>query len=697
LGMPGIGKTVLIKRLAFDIYSNGIAPVIYIDSFRSGMDFKLIDGFIEKINRLYDKSLEKGKKSSPIKPLIIIDDAASWTRHLHILKNWLASRGKQALIVAAERKGEWNLASSYSSIVVPGESTISISEKLNESEKKRIVDHLFNLGYLRALDIEWDQLISEEYERSFFATIYKLVIYSQKSLNEIIEHQYRSLTPLTKDAFEYVCCFHQFNLPVNIELLVRSLSCGYQDFQDLFDSKDASSVLYDDVDPNGNILYRTHHRIIAERVAKKLIRNPREILVGLIRHMRFHNQIEKELCEKLLISFIGPNGVYKDLFTYEEKKEMFEAACSESPTRAIMHHWGILEMDNGNYDQAEKLLKRVLHEEKRISFYRSESEQNIRTSLGNLYSRMGELALVSGKQEEADRLFGLAEIEFLSSRHGEFPNKNSYHAHARMYKIKGDNATTDEEKLKYHSKALAIIDLAQDNLNEEDLQMIVELKLKILTGMGKDEEIQKCTDYLRDYYRSSAGYLLQCFMLREKAITQGEFHLFHVALRTAEKGLKFFPRDESLLRLRCKLLKIISPADLENYYEALLEWKRYSEAPNIKLLFELGVTSFLLGEYQKSREFFIELRKSNVGIKERTKSRRIIRDENGNKRIFEGLVARLFNQYNGEIRVDSLRNLRYNIDFRPIACHFKPKRGDQVSFKIAFSNEGPQALDVKKI
>ena len=72
--------------------------------------------------------------------------------------------------------------------------------------------------------------MEREFESSFFATIFTIVHPSKKPLSVIIQNQYQNLTDLTKKAFQYICCFHQFNLAINIELLVRSLRITYDNF-----------------------------------------------------------------------------------------------------------------------------------------------------------------------------------------------------------------------------------------------------------------------------------------------------------------------------------------------------------------------------------------------------------------------------------------------------------------------------------
>jgi hypothetical protein len=73
-GPPGVGKSVLLHRLAFDVYSSGVAPVVFLDKSRMFFDYKLLASFFVKIDRKFDE--ESAEKTHRNKPLIIIDDSS---------------------------------------------------------------------------------------------------------------------------------------------------------------------------------------------------------------------------------------------------------------------------------------------------------------------------------------------------------------------------------------------------------------------------------------------------------------------------------------------------------------------------------------------------------------------------------------------------------------------------------------------
>ncbi len=704
-GMAGAGKTTMLRRLAYDTYRNGIAPVILIKPTRISFDYKLLAGFIENLNHQINQKIPQGKHIPPIKPLIIIDDAASYIRHITNLKDYLASRGRPALIIAVERKGEWNLMWEKFPFRLPNENIFELDEELSDGEKTKIIDHFYNLGYIQTKGVYWNDRINKEFENSFFATVYTLVHPSKKPLNEIIQGQYLKLTALTQKAFRNICCFHQFNLPINLELLVRSLKCSYQDFYGEVIKKDADKVIFDEQDDIGTILYRSHHRIIAKKTVEFFFGDPEEqkdILLDILGQSILTNRPEREIIEKLLVEHVGPNAK-PQIFTYDQQRQIFRTICEKSPIRSLIHHWGILELDDRRYAEAEKLLKKALELPRESGeAYRGESDQTILTSLGNLYSHMGIEYLQQGEFEKAEKYLEKAEECFNNAKHGEFPNAHAYHAHANMWYKRAKNTIADSEKLDYFAKALEILSIARDNLNEDALQPIYELETIIWGEIGDEEKIGKNLDTLRDDFNTSSGHYLYAQLLWHRAHesdAEEKRKLLQMALGKVENGLEYFPDDEKCLSLKAKLIKELTPLDVEGFYRSLQRWHAVVTVPNAWLLYELGRTSFLLGYYDYSKKYFKDL-ETGVGIGHRLRSRPrnpIIDKNNRRRKEFEGIIINILSSYEGEIRCDTLRNLRYSIPFRPIACRFTPSKGDAVKFNIAFSFRGPIAINVRKI
>jgi len=699
-GPGGVGKSIMLKRLGYDIYKSGKAPVILIDRNRFAFDFKLLDSVLNRLSKHHGNAT---KKKRIVKALILIDDVPSQVFDPIKLKNYLASRSRPALIVVTGRENEF--LPGYDNILskIDGKDIFKINENLSPVEKERINEHLRGLGYLTIPQI-WDQILSKETEYSFFATMYSLVHPSRKPFNEIIRDQYLKLKGLPKEIFEHVCCFHQFNLPINEELLVRSLGCSYEE---LFKTvnEDLKGLVYSIEDASGVRLYTTHHRIIARKTVEFFFGDAqvqKEMFSKILSDVHFSNIKERELVSRLLISFLGPHGLVTNL-TVAQKRELFDLICDQpNPPREIVHHYGLLELDNNNLEKAEDLLKYALKLPRKYEeSFRGESDQNILTSLGTLYSKKGLIDFKRTDTKSAEENFSRARTCFVNSRIGGFPNPYAYHAHAFMFYKRGQYASNMRAKMDYYSESLKILELGRDNLNREDLQPIIELQTLVYNALGRSTKVWENIRVLAEKYKNPKGYYLYGNWLRHQAYqSEGEKRLkiLKQALEVVKEGLSYLPGEESLLMLQAKLLK---PLADPNFYTSLLEWYRCvlknATTPSIWLLYELSTKAFELGYYDDSKKYFLQLDELASGHRLKFRLGKHIRDENGKKKFFEGRIVFITDPKNGEIVVESLVNLKYPIRFRPYTCYFTPSVGDFVKFSIAFDYVSPKATNIEKI
>ena len=704
-GMAGVGKTMLLRRLAYDVYKGGYGPIIIIKSSKMNFDYKMLTSFIENMSDRINQLFPDGTHKSPLKPVILIDDAASFIRHIDRLKTYLTSRSKSALIVVSERKNEWEVMLSKFPIRISDENTYELDEQLTDLEKVRIIDHFSDLGYIIKGQTFWEDMIEQEFKNSLFATIYSLVNPAKKPLNDIIRDQYCGLPEKVQEAFKYICILHQFNISINMELLVRSLRCTYDDFFAEIIAKDSEKVIFEEEDEYNNIIYRTHHRIIAQKTVEFFFGDPqeqKEIFQKILSSSVLTIRKERENIEELLIEYIGPNSK-THILSLEQQKDLFETICDKYPLRSLVHHWGILEMQDENFREAETLLNKALKLPKGdMESYRGESDQNILTSLGNLYAKMGKKFYLSRDFKQYEECFDKAEECFKMAKHGDYPNAFAYHAHTNMWYKKGNDSLEESEKLNCYAKCLEIISTAKDNLNEDDLNMLYELETSIWIQIGDKDKISRNIEILRDKYDDAAGYRLYAeFYIKkseEKRSPDEERRCLEEAMKEIVEGLTNYPHDEACLRLKAKLVQKICPADIYECYKSLRDWKLVASTPNASLLYELGRISFVLEYYDASKTYFRELETGiGIGHRLRFRPRHPILNDSGSRRDFEGSIIKIYTYDEGEIRCETLRNLKYPLSFRPIACKFTPVVGDRVRFHISFTYRGPRAENVRKI
>ena len=697
-GMPGVGKSFMIKRLALDIYSKNNTPVFFHNNTNK-FDFKAITSILEEINKKYDENINDNEKVKQIKYTFIFDDAAVNLREIIRLKDYLTSRGRQILIITCDRENEWQKA--LSDISYNFSESFNLEENLSERESKRLMDYLFENNFVTSKSDSLREKIMAEYDSSFFATIYSLVHPSKKPLNEIIKDQFNGLNDLSKSAFEFICCFSQFNMPINIEWLVRTLNCSYPAFiQDVI-KKDAAKIIFELEDIDNNILYSAHHRIIAQKTLEFFLPDTKLIFEKykrIIENVEFSNNIERSICEKFLIRNFSINSL-NGSYSTKQKIELFKIACKNQKSRTVLHHLGLLEIEENENIDAEIHLKEALSLKDNFESFRGESDQNILTSLGKLYSKQAITLLKENNKVDSEELIVKATQCFNDAKHGEYPNIHAYHSHAYFWFRRGLDSQNEAESIFHYSNAIDILNSAKDNINPDELLPIYELEQDVWANIGISEKIESISELIKTNFNSPKGYYLAAQhylnLAKQKTVLEERDRLLKVAFKKTEKALRYFHQDENCLQLRCKIYKEFSDFDIEEYYNLLHAWYLNNSEENALLLFELGRTAFILEYFDLSSDVFSRLQSGiGMGNNLRSRLRYPITDGRQNKK-FYGEITDIYSKTDGLIKPSSF-SIKYKIPFRPIAAKYTANRGDYVSFEISFSFRGPQAMNVMK-
>lgn len=703
LGIAGTGKSVALRRLAYDVYSGGHAPVFFFDSSKTNIDLRLLDNLILEMNRKMDEMRASEGREARVKPLLVVDDVTSFSISPKQVLNYLTSRGRAFLIVTAARTSEWNSLMPWDKFHVEERDTFHIPEKLAADENESFAEQLLRIGCLLSTT-EYYKIIKEnEADDSFFATMYSAVYPSRPPLSRIIYDMYEKLPPESQKAFLYVCLFNRFNLPINLELLVRALGVSYQEFYESILNEGTRGVIFETVDAYGTVLFRTHHRIIASKTIESFMLDRREqtnAYLAILGRAHFENEVERGLVEKLMVDFLGAKTNASGL-SMDQKQEIFSTVCRRYPTRTLLHHWGKVEEELGHAELAENLYKKALAIKRApFEFGREESDRNILVSLGSLFSDLG-IKSLKRNPSKAGEYFAKAETYFTSAKTIYPPNDHAYHAHAFMYLRRADEAADTGTRMDMLAKALGVIGLAEDNLNPDELAEILELKEKVLIALGDEPAMRANMEELAERYKSPNGYAIYISHLISKARTAAHVdesrRSLEEALRLAERIVKRFPRDEYCLRLRAQVLETLEPDSFEKRFEALSTWYENCSVPSITLLFSLAVVAFKSKRYRESDLYYQKLDSVGIGYKRRHDELDYMKDPLGKPDTFSGQVTELKNEYDGGITCKELK-IGHTLYFRPIsASKGHLVRGDFVKFNITFTMHNVRAVNVRKI
>lgn len=685
-GSPGSGKSTLLRRLAYDVYTGG-NPVIILNEHSSKLSYNLMESFIVQINRDFDQATS-GERHRAIKPLIIIDDAPSLLFDPTTLSQYLKTRSRSALVVVAGRTGEWNEA------FLTGVATSLPKNTFNQHDNMSLAEIDTFLKYLKeVMDVRFSvEYIQDKCESSFFASMYTAIDTTHRPLDDIIKGLYRDLPAYARKAYEIICCLHQYGLTITQLLLARYLDC--QTTLELFETltSETKDAIIETEDGFGNLFYRSQHRIIAKKTMDFFLSDPaaqHALLLALISKVNFNVKSEKELIERLLIRNLKESNL-----SYPQKKELFEKTTERQEIRAVLHHWGILEMDNDHPDEARELLERAEKMKEPMGLFKGESDRNIFTSLGVLYSRIA-ISKYEKEPDVAAKNLESAESYFQKAKVTGFMGEHPYGAHAEMLYQLASLTKDDTDKMSYLSTALQIIEGAKKRgIAKKEGTFLDEVEVKIWAlAPNKDvQKIREAIETIAEKKNNAKGYYLYAKFLRKYGKSRKDLENAHSVLLEA---LKRFPDDQDCIALRIDLFLELYPKDRKQLYTLLSEYAEQAAYPQIPLLFEAVTLAMQNGFYSLGLKWYQKLERLSRNEENRFEVKKYLLDNSGNKRILKGKIAKIIDQYNGEILCEDLPDYPRNIRFRPIGLPVVEK--DTVYFNLGFSLVDPIATNIKRI
>ena len=690
-GPAGCGKSIILKRLAFDWYTYGL-PVIFIQPQGPNIDFKQIDSFILHIEKKIKMNMDHNSSMSRPRTLIICDQASSFYLDYIKLLDYLSSRGRLISMIIADRDNK----------LIPltkNQIIYSIPETISKEEVNSFKDYMLSINLIET-EAEIYSLIGDpKINTSFFALMYTIIDGSRKPLNQIIHDQYVNLNGWSKQAYEYVCLLNYYNINPNEELLVRSTVDYTNKFRNEIEGGQLKNVLFPIDAEWDSIDYRVHHPIIAMRTVKIELNDPTirvQKLLELFSKLNTSSGREIRKIERFLIFEIGPNSPEAEI-PLELKKEIFNLVSSNVKSRSVFHHYALLELEGEykNFDHAKKLLDMALN----IKHNTKERDEHIFTSFGKYYSQKGFQLEAEGDLDKALDSYHLAEKYLENGRSKNFKNKYSYHAQIVLNRKRAENSTDSIDKIELFSKAIELCEDAIGNLSQTDHPVILEQQMRIMYLIHDIDEFDSIIERLAKEYKSCLGYRLKANLLYSKSseLSGDEMtQTLEEACMFCKKGLELENSDQGLLRLQAKIGILLFPTDKEALYKILKHWYDFSDQSDLKLLFHYGIILFELDYYEDSNTIFDELEHQSQGLPKRSSifDGYFIR-ENNERKEYRGIVNNLTSdERRGYIECTSLPNLKYDIPFLP--RKFSPIEGDHVVFYVGFNMRGIFAFDVRK-
>jgi hypothetical protein len=702
LGPAGAGKTWMLRRLALDAYKIWGNPVIILRPYYEDIDLKLLASLCEDFS--YLERVRKGKPSVVrARVLIIVENASSHVTDFKTISTFMKSRGIPVLVIGSARENEWQIACEN----LGEQTTYHDSYVLNDNfesveERNQFADHLLRLGIVdgNPSQSEISSLIEKDYQNSFFSSVYSLIEPARPLLETKIQQEYNNLPPLARNAYLLVASFYQYALPMPVALLVRALECSYTQFIEQIFETEAKRIICSVEAPLEGSYLGTRARIIAEKLIEKEVPEIGQltnVIKQVLSHINSRNIDEAQICRMLLIRHLGPNGTDRR-FSIEQIRDLFKTAVDNGKLEdaAVLHHFGLFESDHGNQDEAVILANRalkVLQNQPASVFLRSERIENIYNTLGLTQMRKAEEAENKGDVPSAESLYTAASDYFSKAKGGEQQTPHPYHCESRMYYYRAQRSVDFSSKVVQLSKALDVIYDAEDNLPDESMPKLLELRALIkdaLLGVPNVDKVVSGMEKTPGFELSASLAKAKLTLLNVDSPKQDRER----ALSILKPMVSGNANNSELLRTYYRLYKNLYPDDRKGLYEILnMRYEIPSERRNFSLLYDFGVFSFSFEEYQKSIDCFKILEKLSQGHPKRYGIYARGMDKNGTVRRFQGTIVGIESRSMGWV---DLPELRRRLPFIPFAQRFSPQLGDNVTYEIGFNYRGWLAIDLSK-
>ncbi len=698
-GPAGSGKTVLLRRLAYDAYRVLGNPVVILRPYYEDIDLKLLSTLCELLAASGKSTIDR-RGTPRTRVLVIMESAASHIIDCKTIPVFMKSRGIPIVLVASTRENDWEVACQETYCQAVEKNSVNLSDIFqSEEERLSFANHLKSLGIIEpALSDKYiAELIHREYYDSFFASVYSLVEPSRPTLNEKIDNEYLSLSPLARQAYQYVSSFYQYAIPLPIELVVRTLGCSYEQFIKEVYETTAKKIICEVSAPFESIYFGARHRIVAEKIIERQVQDMDKLtnlFKDLLRNLNPINAGEIHLCRSLLVRFLGSNGIERRL-SPQQTRDIFSTAIEQGGIHdpSVLHHFGLFESDKGYHDKALDLVEQALkYVQKRFAspFSRTERAENIYNTLGLIHSRKGQIAETAGDHQAAELSYSVATNYFSKAKGAISQNPYPYDCECRMHLYRAERNEQPKSKLVYYLAALDVIEEAEDNLSEEELPRFLELKARIQEGLKGIEGLEGIIRAMQqDLGSHDQGALIEARLNLLYKITAID-NLKH-AFDIIEKLVSLGTRDVPTLRTFTKLYRKIHPTNIEGLYRILkIRHQLPQEKLNLSLHYELGKLAFAFEDYDKSREYFAELERISQGHPKRWGIRDHGLDHNGKVVEFSGTVIRIDSNM-GYVDIPLIRR---QVPFLPYAQKYQPQVGENVAFQIGFNYRGWLAIDL---
>ncbi len=544
-GGVGTGKTVLMKRLAWDLANDGnlvfwLKPSSYRDGART-------------LRELFKRvaSIDRTGKG----PIVVFMDDPLGFGSLSPKDVVFAAKPAELdmLLVESVRTSEWG-AWDHNNLV--GGLSIKVQyelpDALDQTEWSNLPDYLVSLGVADDGQTALSLLsgVQGHSSKDTLSMLYWLLPETRVVFGSSIRDEYHRLgdvagltkvivgavnksTAFLKCAYEMVAVAEKYHASLPMEVLVSALGIQYHEWVDATKGDaPAWGLLYGEYSDDGmTVNYRTRNSIITRMIVEALnggaIGRTGELrtLVTLLQACTGSTPVYREFCARVLI----PHDKIMHL-EFEEGLQLYEDAIAAlpHPDKSLVHHMGLWIKNRGkNASLATEVLEKALVTPA-FPYQRGEDESNIHTSLAATILdgiNQGTQTVDDGKIQIMDHLSkARSRISF---------NTRAVHVQANLISHLADKVP-DCHSADYFSMinqavgdidhALLILqtDMSQSSHLVEDVKMLEQIRETVMVKLNTVEELKADAEKTWTEFESQEGFVLVARKLLATAREKGK-------------------------------------------------------------------------------------------------------------------------------------------------------------------------------
>lgn len=412
---------------------------------------------------------------------------------------------------------------------------------------------------------------------TFFALLYNLIRETQEPLEQSVLKNFNTLPNWEQELFRMVATFQAHNLPLPEKLASRVFpDKSYLEITDAVDEGHLQGVVERTTVEPFDLLRCLDSNIASTIFTEKVKREGRsvsDVVCAVLPRLR-EDRDEKRFMQNALVTAASRERGVSHISPREAEK-ILSTALRVIQTRTIAHHYGLVLLSQGRFEEAEGALTRALKE------FTGEKPENIHNSLGELYLRWGKSIAVLDP-DKARILAGHARDEYTRAR-----TDSSTAGHHGLAKLLLLEAELEPDRTKAQRKlveALQICDfapiLSDDPDDRERFGKTRAAALQSLSSLSLG--IDEARKLFRDHHTAAGFYYLVAEIIAGRRLTdlsQGELA---DALRLIREGLTCDSHDRSLSWLCARAAYLLDPTEKDALVSqvtslkgAVPEWQRH--------------------------------------------------------------------------------------------------------------------------